>query len=405
MANYFTTPNMDLTVPYVNVDPGPDYANNINNSFSLIDSHDHSSGKGVQITPSGLNINAALTLNGNPLTNASYVEFQLQLSNPGVSQGLYVQNGSESPARPDLWYYDGSSAVQLTNNGSVNATIANLPGESYGAGTFTWKQGVGSTTPAAFDIGAITLRPNVAGATNGITLQTGAISSAWTLTLPTLPSATSFLTVDSSGNISSATALDGALTTANLSASAGILGSQLANNTVTPANCITPSTFVASTTLGSTVTNSNTTATITYTPALSIAIPAAFTTSRPIYVVFTGTTDGDWEVSATQPSNVSASTEIYGVVQMKMYAGPTTFATYSITCGGSTITDSGGTVHYAAVFLPANSISFLVPPGWNASATNISIAVGSYLSTAAGSPAWSANMAMMTGVTMTIFQV
>lgn len=387
MANYFTTPNMDLTVPYVNVDPGPDYANNINNSFSLIDAHDHSSGKGVQITPSGLNINAALTFNGNPLTNASYVEFQLQSSGPGVSQSLYVQNGSESPARPDLWYYDGSSAVQLTNNGSVNATIANLPGESYGAGTFTWKQGVGSTTPAAFDIGAITLRPNVAGTTNGITLQTGAISSAWTLTLPTLPSVTSFLTVDSSGNISSATALDGVLTTANLSASAGILGSQLSASAGILGSQLLGSPTIEPTQLYSGVSvSSATTVTVnstSMTQMISIAAPTGVN-GRVALISFSSTTtsggSADIEVGG---SNVSAS-GISGQIEI-LYVVPghpgITVASFYIPANAAFPGSSANVLFYPAAAI--NTVHYgnggIIPSGGNYILQAAATGSGSYV--------------------------
>jgi hypothetical protein len=40
---------MNLPVPIVSVDPGPDWATNINACMAAIDGHDHSTGKGVPI--------------------------------------------------------------------------------------------------------------------------------------------------------------------------------------------------------------------------------------------------------------------------------------------------------------------------------------------------------------------
>ena len=67
-----TSPNMNLIVPIPSTgvtgtgDVGPGYAQNISNDLlTTIDTHDHSSGKGVQVTPAGLNINADLSFNNN----------------------------------------------------------------------------------------------------------------------------------------------------------------------------------------------------------------------------------------------------------------------------------------------------------------------------------------------------
>lgn len=199
------SPNMGLPVPTVGSEPGPDYALDVNTSLSLIDDHDHSPGRGVPVTPDGMNISSSLSFNDNSATALQSIVFQSQGS-VATPLALYVKPGSESPALQDLWYNDGSNIVQLTAGGLVNATIASLPGQSYSAGTFVWKQGSGSTTPANFDIGSITIRPNVALTTNGITLgPPSAISSAYDIQLPPNPSSlsgTSVMTLDSSGNMS-----------------------------------------------------------------------------------------------------------------------------------------------------------------------------------------------------------
>lgn len=200
--SFVLSTNMNLSIPTVGQEPGPQYAFDVNTSLTLIDQHDHSPGRGVQITPAGLNINTSLDMQDNDLTNSNNIVFDAQTSS-SVLQALYVKPGTETPPIEDLWYNDSNGTpVQLTSNGLVNATIASLPGESFAGGTFFWKQGTGSTTPANFDIGSITIRPNIALTTFGVTVTPpSAISSAYNIALPLLPASPSFLTIDNSGNI------------------------------------------------------------------------------------------------------------------------------------------------------------------------------------------------------------
>lgn len=113
-----TSTNMGLIVPVASTgvtgtgDPGPGYATNISNDLlSTIDAHDHSSGKGVQITPAGLNINADLSHNQNNVTAVRGVRFTSQASGlnlAGDIAELYVKTG-------DLWYVNSAGVqVQVT---------------------------------------------------------------------------------------------------------------------------------------------------------------------------------------------------------------------------------------------------------------------------------------------------
>lgn len=205
--------NMSLPVPGVGTEIGPDYAIDVNNCLSILDTHDHSAGKGVQVTPAGLNINANLAFQNNMATGLSGMSFT-QLASPSATlTSLYVAPGTETVPLGDLWYTDSAgNQIQITQNGNVNATIASIPGESYAAGTFFWKQGTGSTTPANFDIGSIVIRPNIAATTFGVTLSPPAlISSAWTLTLPPDPSSNggdNFLIISTTGAVTSGALVD-----------------------------------------------------------------------------------------------------------------------------------------------------------------------------------------------------
>lgn len=204
---------MSLPVPGVGTESGPDYAYDVNNALTLIDQHDHSAGSGVKVTPAGLNINATLNFNNNVASNVFALTFASQASAYNIGSSLSVSPNPTLTNVQELWYNDGvNSAFQITSNGQVNATIASLPGQSYSAGTFFWKQGAGSTTPANFDIGSIVLRPNVAATSYGVTLTPPAgIASAWTMTLPADPSTaggSNFLVMDTSGNVTGGALVD-----------------------------------------------------------------------------------------------------------------------------------------------------------------------------------------------------
>ena len=234
------SPNMSLTIPTVGQQPGPDYAYNVNTSLTLIDQHDHTPGRGVQITPAALNIDADLDMQSNSLINVNNVAFSVQASS-SIIQSLYVAPGSESTPINDLWYNDGNgNAIQLTSNGLVNATLASLPGESYAAGTFFWRQGTGSTVPANFDIGSITIRPNIAATTYGVTISPPAsIASQYTVYMPLVPVATKIMTIDAAGQMLSVLDVDNStleiVTNVLRVKDLGITTAKLANLAVTTA--------------------------------------------------------------------------------------------------------------------------------------------------------------------------
>ncbi len=228
MVNFTNSPNMTLPIPTVGVDPGPDYALNINAALTLIDQHDHTPGKGVQITPNGLNINQNLNFNDNAAVNLDYLGLTPQLAASSVIQTLSVAPGGDT--RQDLFYTDSNGTqIQLTKAGLVNATASSIPGEAYVGGTFIWTQTQSGmpTTPANFDIGSITIRPNIASTTLGTTLL-NAGGAMYNLTLPTNPGSLvspAFVTINSSGQLLQ-----------NISTSAGITGSMIAAATITTTN-------------------------------------------------------------------------------------------------------------------------------------------------------------------------
>lgn len=207
MVDYIPTTNMNLTVPISGVTVGPNWANEINASLGTIDAHDHSTGKGVPVTPAGLNINSDLSFAGN---NANLVR-TVRFSNPNVQPAGATDVNCAYAFGGNLYYNNGSFAVQITNGHSVAGTPGSISGLSSPASAtyvalstaFIWQSD--ANTPANMDGASFVLR-NLAANSKGLTLSPPAAMAAdFTITLPALPAATSVVTISSAGAMSSTT--------------------------------------------------------------------------------------------------------------------------------------------------------------------------------------------------------
>jgi hypothetical protein len=265
------SPNMSMPIPTVGVTKGPTYATDINSSLLILDSHNHTPGSGVQITPSGLNINSDLSMANNNLTNIRTTRFSSSMvpitsASPDIS-ALYSVLG-------DLYYNDASGhQIQMTSGGSVagsSGTITGLPSGTASAsyvslgGTFKFNQT--SSLAANIDAGTYVLRypgsyPTPTG--NYIAFQApSSLSTGYALTYPaTLPSATGYwMTSDTSGAMSWTGVDNSSLQYASNVVSVkalGVTGSMIANNTITT-NQISNSAAITGTQMASaTITGSN----------------------------------------------------------------------------------------------------------------------------------------------------
>lgn len=214
------SPNMNMPISTVGVDTGTTWEQNLNASLSILDGHDHTPGKGVPITPSGLNINAPVDFQNQQAINLMGVKFTPQLSDLTLNE-VYVQG-------VDLYYNDSNgNVIQLTASGSVNATSSGI---SDGTATASFVAGVlvvnsAPLTPANIQVGSVKLGNNVASSKFLTLSPPNAMAADYTLTLPSLPGVTSFVTLDTSGNFAAATTIDGTTIVNNagvLSATAGI---------------------------------------------------------------------------------------------------------------------------------------------------------------------------------------
>lgn len=129
-----TTPNMGMDLPDVSVTPGPTWASDLNTALTnQLDVHDHTSGKGVAIPSSGLNINAEVDFNDNGAGHVKYVNHENQTALfTGGSETLRTYASNAAGGRSELYYRDSSgSNVQITNGGSINVASAGGFGGDY----------------------------------------------------------------------------------------------------------------------------------------------------------------------------------------------------------------------------------------------------------------------------------
>lgn len=117
------TPNMGLVQPAPLVTTGPAYATQQNSDLSLIDAHDHSSGKGVRISQTGIQFTGDLSFQNNTAyygpTAMAYAQFNQQaLPNVGTKVAAVAVDESGN-----LWFQNGSGTnVQLTSGSTIVST-------------------------------------------------------------------------------------------------------------------------------------------------------------------------------------------------------------------------------------------------------------------------------------------
>lgn len=217
------TPNMNLIQPTIGFDSGLTWENAANANSGAIDQHNHASGNGVQIPSAGININSDFSFNNFSAVNLASSVYAAQTSLATLLATYVIGN--------DLYYNDGAgNTVQLTSGGTVNATSSGI---SDGTATAAFSTGVlvvnaAANTPANIQVGSVLLGNNVA-SSNFLTLSPPAAMAAnFGLTLPNIPASQSFMTIDASGNMGTASSIS-----ATQIAAGSITGSQLANQTIT----------------------------------------------------------------------------------------------------------------------------------------------------------------------------
>lgn len=343
MANTIS-PNMSLIIPSVGSEQGPTYGFDINNSLSLIDQHDHSPGKGVQITPAGMNINTDISFNDHSAVNLLSIVFTNQVEPLSTVNSLSTGAGAGS-GLSDLFFVDGTgTSIQITKSGIVNSTASSIPGESYSSGTFIWTQAQSSlpTTPANFDIGSITLRPNIAATTFGTQLVSPN-SGNFTLNLPVpmtsgFAGVPNFLTMSNSGQQSNTYFLDnstlnvsgnsiqvkpGGITTTQISSSANITGTQLsASANIASTQLASPNSITGTQIASQTIAQGNLALRSTTSPGAPIGGVAISSSTSTTFTVSGNSPNSAFHTSTQTATISAASPTIIGVASTaSLYVG------------------------------------------------------------------------------------
>jgi hypothetical protein len=111
-----------LAKPAVGTTTGPQWATDLNTSIDAVDGHDHSTNKGIRITPAAVNINADLEFNQNSASELKNVIFDSSVTAATTSYSVYQASGN-------LYWRNGSgTAVQITVGGTVNVASGGISG-------------------------------------------------------------------------------------------------------------------------------------------------------------------------------------------------------------------------------------------------------------------------------------
>ena len=117
MAETTTTTNMGLVLPTPGQRLGPTWASDLNAALTLVDSHDHTSGKGVTLGVASFTIDADVNYNNNyALLNANYLGF-------------------DETATPSTDFPAASKPSILFSGGAVNVPASAVASKSFAVNT------------------------------------------------------------------------------------------------------------------------------------------------------------------------------------------------------------------------------------------------------------------------------
>lgn len=196
------TPNMGLYQPSIGIDSGLTWEQDINSNSTLLDQHNHSAGSGVQVNPSGININSDLPFNSNNSIQLRSDRFSPQSAPLSLASDI----GCIYVSGLDLYFNDISgNQIRITSGGLVNATSSGI---SSGTASASFVSSVlvvdsASNTPASIQSGSLIVGNSGVSGSKYVTVSPpSALAANYSLTLPVVsPSGTQLLVIDPSGNM------------------------------------------------------------------------------------------------------------------------------------------------------------------------------------------------------------
>jgi hypothetical protein len=224
---------MLLDLPVVSETTGPEWASMLNDAIELIDSHNHTSGRGFPVPVDGIDIDEDFPVNSFNLIYVRSTRYDDQASPLAESTDTgitYVSGGN-------LWYNDASgNQVQLTAGGALNAASIGAIGGDYATSTasvfyddgdktfYFWQD---SNESANIDAGNVIIRQPGLASAKGVTLKsTTSLASDYTLILPVPTGTTRLLQMNGSGTITVSTSITD-FTITNLTSTNGLFNSTL----------------------------------------------------------------------------------------------------------------------------------------------------------------------------------
>ena len=111
-----------IAKPAVGTTTSPTWATNLNTTIDAVDDHDHSTNKGIRITPAAINVNADMEFNQNSASELKNLIFDSSVTAATTSYSIYQASGNM------YWRNGSGTAVQVTSGGAVNAGAGSISG-------------------------------------------------------------------------------------------------------------------------------------------------------------------------------------------------------------------------------------------------------------------------------------
>lgn len=207
-------PNMNLELPDVGQDIDA-WGAILNADLSLVDAHDHTSGKGIPIRAAALDIDGDVAFGGNGLTTVGRVDFS-EVAALAAGAGVLFMSSSDHEL---YWRTSGGTNVKLTSGTTINTTlVGGIVGDYTSVGAevayddsndrYTFKQQSG--TWARLASGDVRLYEFNTTESLFVGLAApSALAASFTITMPlAAPGSKSLVHMDSSGVLTATNTLD-----------------------------------------------------------------------------------------------------------------------------------------------------------------------------------------------------
>lgn len=115
--SFTSTPNMQMPLPTVSGEAGPQFATDVNQCLSILDNHSHNPGQGVPIGSQGISLQTDLSFNTVNAINLRTTRYVSTTATSGTDVGCVYVRGI------DLYFNDlNGNVVRITQSGGLSST-------------------------------------------------------------------------------------------------------------------------------------------------------------------------------------------------------------------------------------------------------------------------------------------